>query len=78
MSIITTGIHDMPFPDYLAHPGWGSSSIRTTRTSNPATAKWHREHSREGTQATIFGTAAHCAIMTLTYSTSRLRLSRTG
>lgn len=66
MSIATdTGIRPtMPFPDYLSHDSWGSSSIRAFRNGTPAGAKWGRENRFSSTPAMILGTASHCAIMT--------------
>lgn len=55
---------DLSFADYLAHPFWGSSSIKQFRNGTPAAAKWGRENDSGDTAATILGTAAHCKIIT--------------
>jgi len=65
--IITSGIHyDMPFADYLNHPGYGNSDLREFRHGLPAMMKWKREHRDENgdTEATRIGKSAHCAILT--------------
>lgn len=64
MNTPTTGIHDMPFADYLAHPGFGSSDLKAFRAGPPAVVKWKRENRGDDTTATIIGRAAHCAIIT--------------
>lgn len=53
---------NLPMKDYLAHPGYGSSDLRTFRNGPPALVKWRRQH-REDTQATIIGSAAACKIL---------------
>lgn len=56
---------DLSFPEYLAHPAYGSSDLRTFRAGPPALVPWRRQF-REETQsdASRLGTAAHCAILT--------------
>lgn len=60
---LTTGIHDIPFRDYLDHPGYGSSDLRAFRQGPPAMVPWRRIH-RTDTDATILGSAAHCWALT--------------
>ena len=54
----------LPFSDYLAHPAWGSSSLRAMRQGPPARVMYDRTNPREDTDATIFGTAVHAAFLT--------------
>ena len=62
---MTSGFHlDMPFPEYLQHPGYGSSDVKTYRTATAADVKFRRENRGEGTAATRLGTAAHCKVIT--------------
>jgi hypothetical protein len=64
-TIATTGLYrDVPFADYLAHPGYGSSDLRAFRVGPPAMVPWRRAHRNEGTDATRIGSAAHCMILT--------------
>ena len=59
------GIHPgTDFPTYLGWEAWGSSSLKAMRLGPPARVLWEREHPREDTDATRFGTAAHAAILT--------------
>lgn len=60
---ITEGIHDLSFADYLAHPGYGSSDLKTFRAGPPAAVQWRRNN-RFQTDATRIGSAAHCRILT--------------
>lgn len=63
---LTSGVHpSIPFPDYLNHPGWGSSDLRHYRRL-PGVAKWNRDHRDEAgdTPATRIGKAAHSLILT--------------
>lgn len=55
-------VPDLPMADYLAHPGYGSSDLRTFRKGPPALVRWRRQH-RENTQATQIGSAAACRIL---------------
>lgn len=65
MSHPTTGIHaDIPFSDYLNHPGFGSSDLKAFRSGPPAIVKWQRENRGSDTDATRIGRAAHCSIIT--------------
>lgn len=57
-------IPDLSFSDYLAHPGYGSSDLRAFAKGPPAMVPWQRANRSTGTQATQFGSAAHCGIMT--------------
>lgn len=57
-------IPDMAFADYLAHPAYGSSDLKTFRAGPPAMVPWRRANRHEGTQSTRLGTAAHCLILT--------------
>lgn len=59
-------VRDMSFDDYLSHPAYGSSDLRAFKIGPPALMKWRREHrdESEDTDATKFGRAAHCAIIT--------------
>lgn len=63
---LTSGVHyDIPFPDYLAHPGYGSSDLKGYRNGLAAMVKWNRENRDDTvTDATRIGKAAHCAILT--------------
>lgn len=55
---------NLPFPDYLNHPAFGSSDLRNFARL-PALCDWHRRNRSEGgTDATAIGTAAHCLILT--------------
>lgn len=56
---------NLPFPDYLAHPAFGSSDLRNFARL-PALCDWHRRNRGTGTDATALGTAAHCLILTPT------------
>lgn len=54
----------LPFPEYLAHPAFGSSDLRNFARL-PALCDWHRRNRSDGgTDATAIGTAAHCLILT--------------
>lgn len=57
-------IRDLPFPDYLALPGYGSSDLRAFRIGPPCLVPWKRANRHNGTDATRIGTAAHCRILT--------------
>jgi hypothetical protein len=54
---------DLPFPEYLADIGYGSSDLRNF-AKLPALVPWHRANRGKGTDATIIGSAAHCLILT--------------
>lgn len=56
---------NLPFPDYLNHPAFGSSDLRNFARL-PALCDWHRRNRTNGTDATALGTAAHCLILTPT------------
>ena len=58
------GIVSMPFDEYLAHPSYGSSDLRTFRFGPPAMVPWCRANREDHTPATRVGEAAHCAILT--------------
>jgi exodeoxyribonuclease VIII len=60
---LTIGIHDIPFRDYLDHPGYGSSDLRAFRQGPPAMVPWRRGHRTE-TASTRLGSAAHSWILT--------------
>lgn len=60
------GIHALTFPDYIALDRWGSSSLRAMRRGPPARVQWERGNAREDTDATILGSAIHCALLTPT------------
>lgn len=55
-------ILDLPFHDYLALDRYGSSDLRNMRLGPPALVPWKKAN-HEDTEATILGTAAHCAIL---------------
>ena len=55
---------DMTFDDYFAVEAWGASSLRAMRLGPPARVLWERANPKPDTEATILGTAAHCAILT--------------
>lgn len=57
------GICNITFADYLSHPGYGSSDLKTFRAGPPAAVQWRRGH-RTQTDATRIGSAAHCRILT--------------
>ena len=56
-------VSNLSFKDYKALPGWGSGDLKSMRMGPPARVLWDREHPRKDTDATILGTAAHCAIL---------------
>jgi len=56
-------ILDMPMADYLSHPGYGSSDLRTFLAGPPAMVPWSRENRHDDTDATILGRAAHLRIL---------------
>jgi exodeoxyribonuclease VIII len=58
------GVLDMPFAEYLALDAWGSGSLRAMRRGPPARVLWERTAERPETDATILGTAVHCALLT--------------
>jgi len=68
-ALLKSGIHaDIPFHDYLDHPGYGSSDLRTMRIGPPARVLWRRAHREKSeTDATRIGTAAHCTILDPTW-----------
>ena len=61
---ITTGVHDLSFSDYRALDAWGSGSLKAMRRGPPARVLWEREEGGRDTDATILGTAVHCALLT--------------
>ena len=60
---LSTGIHSIPFRDYLDHPGYGSSDLRAFRQGPPAMVPWRRKNRTE-TASTRLGSAAHCWVLT--------------
>jgi len=66
MAFDTDGIHaGVPFAEYLGHPAFSSSDLRTFRQGPPAMVPWKREHrDQDATDATRLGSAAHCRILT--------------
>lgn len=54
---------NLSMQDYLDHPAYGSSDLRTFRAGPPAMVPWRRRH-REDSAATIIGSAAHMKILT--------------
>lgn len=54
----------LPFREYFALPGWGSSSLAAMRKGPPARVIWEREHRSEETEATLLGTLVHCFLLT--------------
>lgn len=54
----------LPFREYLALPGWGSSSLAAMRRGPPARVMWERAHQRDDTDATLLGRLVHCALLT--------------
>lgn len=72
-------IVDMPFAEYLAHPSYGSSDLKTFRHGPPSMVP-HRRANREDSQtdATIIGTAAHLLVLTPTMWTQAYRIKPEG
>lgn len=58
------GIHELSFADYHALDAWGSSSLKAMRRGPPARVVWERDSESKDTDATILGTAVHCALLT--------------
>lgn len=61
---VTIGVHDLPFSEYRALDAWGSSSLKAMRRGPPARVLWERDEGGSETDATILGTAVHCALLT--------------
>lgn len=53
---------DLPFSDYLALPGWGSSTLKAMRKGPPARVQWEREHHAES-DAMRLGSAVHAFML---------------
>lgn len=54
----------LSFADYLAHPAYGSSDLKSFRCGPPAMVPWRRTHRNDSTPSTRLGTAAHCMLLT--------------
>jgi hypothetical protein len=63
-TILSDGIHpDLDFGAYRGLDAWGSSALKAMRKGPPARVLWEREN-ETNTDATRFGTAVHCALLT--------------
>ncbi len=51
-------LDNLPFADYLALPGWGSSTLKAMRKGPPARVLWQQAHA-ETTDAMRLGSAVH-------------------
>jgi hypothetical protein len=58
------GVHALPFADYLALDAWGSGSLKAMRRGPPARVVWERDRESFDTDATVLGSAVHCALLT--------------
>lgn len=61
---LSPGAHALSFAEYHALDAWGSGSLRAMRRGPPARVLWERDNPREDTDATILGSAVHCALLT--------------
>lgn len=61
---IEVGAHDLTFAEYHALEAWSSSALKAMRKGPPARVLWERDHDRGDTDATILGSAVHCALLT--------------
>ena len=68
---------NLPFPDYLAHPAFGSSDLRNF-AKLPALCDWHRRNRTVGTQSNQIGSAGHCLILTPTLFAQQYRVKPEG
>jgi hypothetical protein len=62
-STIATGQHDLSFAEYRSLSAWGSGSLKAMRRGPPSRVLWERGGHFE-TDATILGSAVHCALLT--------------
>lgn len=63
-TLIESGVHNLPFPDYRGIDAWSSGSLKAMRRGPPVRVVWERENEHEDTAATILGSAVHCALLT--------------
>lgn len=57
-------IHDMPFSDYLAHPGVNASFLKDIRATSPYAAKWRKDNEEDDdTPSRVLFRAVHAAIL---------------
>lgn len=61
---MNTGQHDLTFADYHALDAWGSGALKAMRRGPPARVIWERGRGEWDTDATILGSAVHCALLT--------------
>lgn len=63
-SSVPSGVHDIPFSNYLAIKAWGSGSLKAMRRGPPRRVIFERDGGRADTDATILGSAVHCLLLT--------------
>jgi exodeoxyribonuclease VIII len=61
---LPTDVSDLTFKEYHAIEAWGSSALRAMRRGPPARVIWERDRPDWNTDATILGSAVHCALLT--------------
>lgn len=61
---LAPGAHDISFADYHALDAWGSGSLKAMKRGPPARVMWERNRGDWDTDATILGSAVHCAFLT--------------
>jgi hypothetical protein len=55
--------YGVPFEEYRRLDAWSSSDLKAYRKGPPARVVWERSNQREHTEATLLGSAVHCAIL---------------